>query len=240
MKKKKAMKILAACAACAACAVLALGLAGCATTNHLDGFDFRGTALRADMAAPPAPQVLVRYEVILDRRDIVYSAFNVISNVAKATQAEKARESMEAALEDVDVPSLVLEEALSSCAAALGARPAEMAETADARLVIDIHDWGIEAGTPLSVVALRMRLTASLYEEHGTTLLWRRDLTVHDNASPVMFGLPPIVGNMVTATALAGLSVDELQEGFTELGRSAARSVARVLQEDLAAARFGG
>ena len=52
-----------------------------------------------------------------------------------------------------------------------------------------------------------------------------------------MFGLGPVVGNIVTATELSQLSVDELAQGFTELGRSMARSISQELQEDLASAR---
>ena len=91
----------------------------------------------------------------------------------------------------------------------------------------------------MSTVALRIRLTVSLYDTRGRGLVWRRELSVHDDASPAMFGLGPVVGNMVTASALSELSVDELTDGFTALGHSTARSVARLLREDLISARYG-
>jgi hypothetical protein len=223
----------------AALAVLAAALAGCATTNRLDRFDFKGATLAADMPIPPAPRMKVRYEVSLDRRDLVYSAFSVVTNVAKATQAEKARETMDEALASVDVPGIVLQESFDACATALGAEPQDNADAADYLLVLSIHDWGIDASSPISVVSLRIRVTASLYAARGSELVWRRDISVHDAASPAMFGLGPVVGNLVTATALSQLSVDELADGFTALGRNTARSVARQLEEDLVSARFG-
>jgi ABC-type uncharacterized transport system auxiliary subunit len=226
--------------AIACLAALAVTLAGCATTNRLDRFDFTGSTLAVDMPMPPAPRMQVRYEVSLDRHDLIYSAFSVLTSVAKATQAEIARQNMDQALSAVDVPDLIVRESFSACAAALGAHPEDSGARADFLLVLSIHDWGIDASSPISTVSLRMHLTASLYSTHGSELVWRRDLGVHDNASPAMFGLGPIVGNMVTATALSELSVDELERGFTELGRSMARSIASRLQEDLMSARYGG
>ena len=67
---------------------LAVSLAGCATTNNLDRFDFAGATLAADMPLPPEPRMQVHYEVILDRHEPIYSAFSVLTGVAKATQAE--------------------------------------------------------------------------------------------------------------------------------------------------------
>jgi hypothetical protein len=218
-------------------AALGILLAGCATTDRLSRFDFRGSSLAVDMPLPPAPRMQVRYEVSLDRRDPVYSAFSVLTSVAKATQAERARQNMEEAVSEVDIPDLIAKESSRTCAAVLGAQPEDNAACADYLLVLSIHYWGIDAGSSISSVSLRMHLTASLYGLHGSALAWRQELSVHDDASPAMFGLGPIVGNIVTATALSELSVDELEQGFTELGRSMARSISWELREDLASAR---
>ena len=218
-------------------AALGILLAGCATTNRLSRFDFRGSSLAVDMPLPPAPRMQVRYEVSLDRHDLIYSAFSVLTSVAKATQAERARQNMEEAISEVDVPDLIAKESFQACAAVLGAQPEDNASDADFLLVLSIHDWGIDAGSPVSTVSLRMRLTASLYGLHGSELAWRRELSVRDDASPAMFGLGPVIGNIVTATALSELSVDELEVGFTELGRSVAHSISQELREDLASAR---
>ena len=218
-------------------AALGILLAGCATTNRLSRFDFKGSTLAVDMPLPPAPRMQVRYEVSLDRRDPVYSAFSVLTSMAKATQAERARQNMEEAVSEVDVPDLIAKESFRACAAVLGAQPEDNPAGADFLLVLSIHDWGIDAGSPVSTVSLRMRLTASLYGLRGSELAWRRELSVHDDASPAMFGLGPVVGNIVTATELSELSVDELAQGFTELGRNVAHSISRELREDLASAR---
>ena len=58
-------------------------------------------------------------------------------------------------------------------------------------------------------------------------------------ASPAVFGLGQIIGNMVTATALSNMTPDELAAGFRELARETARVVARLLERDLARARGG-
>jgi hypothetical protein len=63
---------------------------------------------------------------------------------------------------------------------------------------------------------------------------------VNDPASPAMFGLGRIVGNMVTATILSEMSEEDLARGFTELALRSARSVARQLENDLTSARYCG
>jgi hypothetical protein len=224
----------------AACAGLAALLASCATVNRLDGNDFQGATLAADMQTPPEPRVDIHYDVTLDTRMPVYSALSVMTNLAKAGQAEKASEAMRGALASVDVPAILLSESYAACTAALDAEQEHQGMRADYVLVLSIHDWGIRAHSYASAVSLHLRLTAGLYRSAGGDLIWRRDLTVNDPASPAMFGLGQIVGNMVTASVLSEMSEEDLALGFTELARRSARSVARQLEKDLSAARYGG
>jgi hypothetical protein len=105
-------------------------------------------------------------------------------------------------------------------------------------LSLDITDWGIEARSASTAVTLHIRLLARLYSGWGRDIIWSRSVTVEQPASPTMFGLGQIVGNMVTATALSNLTPEELASGFTELARETARKVARVLTRDINAARY--
>jgi ABC-type uncharacterized transport system auxiliary subunit len=230
-----AKKILAV----AACAAFAALLASCATVNRLNRYDFEGASLAADMQTPPEPRVDVHYDVTLNERMPIYSALSVMTNLAKAGQAEKASQAMRAALASVDVPDILFHESYAACAAALDAEQEHQRMRADYVLKLSIHDWGIRAHSFGSAVSLHIRLTAGLYRTAGGELIWRRDLTVNDPASPAMFGLGQIVGNMVTATVLSEMSAEDLARGFTDLARRSARSVARQLEKDLSSARYG-
>lgn len=218
---------------------LVLLLVSCTTVNKLATSDFDGATLAADMQSPPEPRLDIRYDVTLDRNNPIYSAFSVMTNIAKAGQAQKAESAMREALSSVDVPDVILEEAYAACASTLQTQLEERKLRADYLLLLEIHEWGIEASSPGSPVMLHIRLTANLYRTFGGELVWRRDLIVDDPASSDMFPIEGIVGDMVTATVLSSMTAEELAYGFTELARRSARSVSRLLERDLYSARYG-
>lgn len=228
-------KVFATCGA----AALALTIASCATMNRLDAYELYGASLSAEMRTPPAPRFDVRYDVTLDRRRPVYSVLSVMTNLSKASQAEKADRAMREALDTIDVPAIVLEESLSRCADALGASQAGTRAGSDFILRLDILNWGIAADWPGSSVRLHMTLTASLVRTLGREVVWQRSLSVDQPATPAMFGLDSIIGTMVTATALSEMTADDLADGFREMALESAREMARRLERDLDASRYG-
>jgi len=231
--------------AAASVAVAAMLLASCMTVNHLDRYDFEGSSLAMDMRTPPEPRLRIEYDIQMDSHSPVISALSVVTNLAKAGQAAKAREAMRAALMEVDVPEIVRAQTFSACAASLGAQQAASRRGADYVLSLRIDEWGIEARSPVAVVTLHMKLVASLYPAgvgRGASeddLAWRREVTVDQPADPEMFGVGAILGNMVTATVLSEMTEEDLARGFRELGSLTARRVAMILERDLDRARFG-
>lgn len=217
----------------------ALLLASCMTVNRLDWYDIQGARLAVEMRTPPAPQLDVDYNVTLDGRNPIYSALSVMTNLAKDNQAERASAAMRGALYNVDVPEIIRSESFLSCASALGAEPVYARRAADYILALDIHDWGIEARSAGSPVTLHIRLSASLYRSFTDEMVWRRDISVSQSASPAMFGMGQIVDTMVTTTALSNMTEQELASGFRELALQSARKVARALERDLDASRYG-
>ena len=234
-------------------AAAALLLSSCTTVNRLDKYNFESSRLAVDMRTPPEPRLNVDYNVSMDSHSAVISALSVMSNLAKANQANRAREVMLAALTDVDVPEIIRTEAFSACAASLGAEQASSRRGADYILLISMEEWGIDARSPFSAVSLRVRLVASLYPVSGglvperesaplgrrDELAWRREVTVDQPADPEMFGIGNIIGNMVTATVLYNMTEEDLARGFKELASRTAKRVALVLERDLDRARFG-
>ncbi|MGA2377886.1 MAG: hypothetical protein ABSG85_01110 [Spirochaetia bacterium] len=220
-------------------AAAAVMLSSCMTVNRLDRYDFEGSRLAVDMRTPPEPRLNVDYDVIMDSNSPVISALSVMSNLAKANQAHRAREVMREALTDVDVPEIVRTESFSACAASLGAEQVSSERQSDYVLALQIDEWGIEARSPVSAVSLRIRLVASLYPAGGGELAWRREVTVDQPADPDMFGIGNILGNMVTATVLYNMTEEDLARGFRELASRTAKRVALILERDLDQARFG-
>jgi hypothetical protein len=207
--------------------------------NRLGDFHFAGSRLAVDMYAPPEPRLNVDYDVNMDSHSALISALSIMSNLAKANQAHRARETMRGALMDVDVPEIIRTESFSACAASLGAQQVSSRHQADYVLALHIDEWGIDARSPISAVSLRIRLTASLFPVDGGELAWRREVTVDQPADPDMFGIGNILGNMVTATVLYNMTEEDLTRGFKELASRAARRVAMDLERDLDEARFG-
>jgi ABC-type uncharacterized transport system auxiliary subunit len=226
-----------ACLAAVAAAFLLLG--GCMSVNHLDLYDFEGARLAVDMETPPEPQLRIDYNIQMNGSPVM-DALSVMSNLAKANQAARARELMRAALMGVDVPGIVRSESFRACASSLGTETVDSVRMADYVLALRIKEWGIEARSPVSAVSLHMKLLVSLYPRKGDELAWRRMITVDEPADPEMFGVGNIIGNMVTATVLSNMTEEDLARGFKELGSLTARRVAYELEGDLDRARFGG
>jgi hypothetical protein len=220
-------------------AACALALLSCATVNRLGEFDVEGKTLAAEMRLPPEPEMDISYHLKVDFSDPIGTAVSVGSNIAKAANAQRVDALMRGALETVDVPGIVREESYAACLTVLGTQREDDPGAADYLLDVNIHRYGIHAGSWNSAVTLRIKLTASLYHNAERAVVWRRDIDVERAATPAMFGLDSTIGTFVTTAALAGLSEEDLQNGFDQLARDTALSVARTLQDDLYNARYG-
>ncbi|HUI72553.1 MAG TPA: hypothetical protein VL354_18680, partial [Spirochaetia bacterium] len=221
---------------CAALGVLVL--VSCTTINRLGEFEMQGHTMAVDMRLPPEPEMDVHYHIHLDPSDLIGSAINVGSNMAKAANADRVEALMRQALDVVDVPGMVRDESYSTCLSVLETQQEDDPNNADYLLDFDIHKWGVHASSWTSEVSLRMKLTAYLYQKAEKTIVWRRDIEVERPATAAMFGLPSTIGNFVTSAALASLSEEDLQNGFDQLARDTALAVSRTLQNDLYDARY--
>ncbi len=217
---------------------IALALFSCATVNRLGEFDAQGHSLGAQMRIPPQPDMDVHYNLKLDFSNLVGTAINVGSTIAESANAQRVETLMREALDFVDVPGIVREEAWSTCLTVLDAQREEDPGSAEYLLDFDIHKYGIHAGSWTSAVTLRVKLTVSLYHTGENAVVWRRNIDVERPATPSMFGLDATLGNVVTTLALASLEEPALENGFDALARDTALTVARTLQSDLYDARF--
>lgn len=217
----------------AAALAAALALASCATVNRLDQVRLDDTRLAAVLQPPPEPSLDTWYNLSIDANDPIGTVLRVGSGIVKAAEAQKAGERMHEALSRVDVPAVVFEESTLRCSRALGSELVEDARGADLVLELEIEDYGIDAPSWSSAVALEIETTVRLFEGRTRDLVWRRHVTVTQRASPEVFGLPGAAESIFTAAMLASLSTEEMERGFAGLARYAARVIGDTLERDL-------
>jgi len=225
--------------AAAAPRVAALLLASCATVNRLERIRTDEPALASVLEPPPPPSLDTWYDLTIDARNPVGTVLRVGSSIVMAAEAEKAAERMREALARVDVPAAVREEATDRCVRALGGERVDEPRDADLVLDLEIEEYGIDAPSWASAVALELRVTVRLYDRRSRDLLWRRRFSVTQRASPEVFGLPPAAEQIFTAAMLARLSTEEMVRGFEHLAHDTARSIGDRLERDLWDARGG-
>ncbi|HUX20345.1 MAG TPA: hypothetical protein VMW69_03835, partial [Spirochaetia bacterium] len=190
-------------AGCGSLLLIAGILTSCTTVNRLDRFRVDGSTISANLRVPPEPKFDVHYSVHFDSRNPVGTALSIGTNIAMAAEAQRAQTRMRDALLSIDVPSIVLDETYNACAEALDARKIIRKYQADYLLDVEIGEYGIRADSPNGAVSLTMRLTARLYDNKSGDLVWRRAVSVDDRATPYMFGVGDLLGNVVTAGVLA-------------------------------------
>ena len=137
------------------------------------------------------------------------------------------------------MPAVVLEESSTRCARALGAARVDDTRDADFVLDLEIEEYGIDAPSWNAAVSLDLSVTVRLYERRSRDLVWRRHISVTQQARPDVFGLPSAAETIFTAAMLASLSTEEMAHGFAILAHDAARVVGDTLERDLRKARGG-
>ncbi len=219
--------------------LLVLGaLASCTTVNRLDQYRIEGATMSSNLRVPPSPKFNISYSVKIDSRNPVGTALSIGTNIAIAAEAHRAEARMREALLSVNIPEIVLDETYSACADALDARKVQRKYQADYLLDLEIREYGIRAASPHGAVTLTLRLTARIYDNASGELLWRRNISVDDRASPYMFGMGDLFGNVVTAGVLANLTTQQIADGFEQLALESSRSIARRLERDLYSVRY--
>ena len=215
-----------------AAATVSVLLTSCTTINRLDRYEIEGATLATDMREAPEPRLGIDYHVRIDSKNPIGTALSVGTNLLKASEAEKAEANMLRALDSVDVPAIVLSETGRAAARALDADLVERSQRPELLLDLEIREYGIQAPSWGSAVTLHMSIVATLYHTKSRDTIWRRAVTVDDPASPQMFGMHQVVGDVITAGVLSSLTVEQLEEGFRALATESARSVSRRLEKD--------
>ena len=217
-------------------AAVAVLLAGCASTE-LARYNFAGAPMSVDARVSPDAEVGAYYSVVIDANDPVRTALSIGSSLAKANQVAEVERKLAAALKQTDIRTVVEDELSEFVETTLGVRVVDDRGRADFRMLINVESYGLDAGGPGSGIEFEMTAEATLFDLREGGRIWRTRETVSREASPSMFGLPPVAGNVLSAVMLSELTEDEIARGLDRLARDAAWEIGVELEDDIYRAR---
>ena len=219
-------------------ALLVVLLASCASTRHLDTVELERSTLKIDVRGETAARVDADYHVKVDADDPLGTMISVGTSFAKATQVQQVRGRLERATEDLDLAQIVEEGLSEFFTSEFGAQMVQQATAADYLLIVEVQDYGIEAGSWSSAVEMRVEVLCKLFRTDDGRRVWRNRVSVSQEASPAFFGLSGVAGNVVSAGVLSELTEEEIARGMERLSRRIALEIAYEFEDDFYRARF--
>jgi hypothetical protein len=208
-------------------------LAGCASSNRLNEFNFRGAGLAVVTVAPPHPQVFTQDFYGPEDRGWLRSLLRIGSEMARDAQAERAGEKLAEASEEVDVAGLMADQVLERSARLLRARAVESVTEADFELEVRVQEYGIRADSWDSHADFFIHAEVLLLESSTGSRIWKESVEARDPINPGSWSSGGALGNLITAQALGRLSVAEMKEALEDLAVYSADHITSGLEEGL-------
>ena len=140
-------------------------------------------------------------------------------------------------MERVDVAGLMGDRVLARSARLLRARPLDSSSDADFELEIRVRDYGIRADAWDAQADFFIRAEVLLLENATGSLVWKAGVEARDPINPNSWREGGALGNLITAQALASLSVEEMESALENLAVYSADRVIMELEEGLDRAR---
>lgn len=211
-----------------------LAVVGCASTE-LAYYDFESQNVSVDARVAPDAEIDASYNIVVDPDDPVRTAISIGSSLAKASQVREAEDKLRAAMNDVDIRTIVEDELIDFVESSLGSRVVEERRRADLQLTVEIESYGIDASG--SGVEFQMRAEATMWDSGIADRVWRGRESVSQPVSPSVFGLPGAADNVLSAVALSEVSEADMARGLERLARDAAWDIGTALERDIYRAR---
>jgi hypothetical protein len=212
--------------------VTALGIAsgsGCVSAGRLGEHDFRGRSLGVVPLGTPRPEILTNDELEVDLQDPVRTLFRVGADLVKEVEAARARPRLQAAAEDADVGSRMMERVLRGVAGELRAVPLEGSSAAEYELEVRVKRYGIDAEAWTRPAHFFVEAELVLREGATGRRIWKGKVTEREAITPALLatleGDPtPVraVNDVLTAAALSSLSQAEMSRMLQAVGDYAA------------------
>lgn len=214
--------------------LLALVAAGCTSSNRLAEYDFRKQTVAVVSDLPPHPDVFTDSWWMLggESENFVAALFEVGSHIAKNVSADEARKRLDLAASHVDVVTLLTERVERGTLTTLRAMPSDDERTADLVLEIRVNKYGIEAASWSSRAYFKVEADVWLLDGQTGERVWRRKVKEKDPITPDTWMLGSTLSNVVTADALARLSVEEMEVALESLAAYAADRIVYKLRKD--------
>lgn len=216
-----------------ALAVLITAGAGCRSTNRLADYDFSERTLAVNTVFRGMPEVETGDFYFIDGERPLRSVLKLGSSLVKRAEAEKAQQRMDSAMQLVDVSEILYDRILHQSAIYLNAEPVGTIGQSDYLLDVNIREYGIDAKSWDANAFFKIKAHAQLVDRRAGRLIWETGFEEREPISPAILGPHPAIRNVLSANALANLSVDELAAALEQLADYAADRITRRLQHDL-------
>ena len=217
----------------AACSTL---LFGCVSRRLADR-PIEGEPIRLVVRVAPDARVHADYSVRINPEDPVGSLLSVGTTIAKADQAIRVQQRMDAAMRTLDLPGIIEDGIGEFFSYEMDMPTVQSSREASYHAHVDVRRYGIDAGGPGSSVRFVLQGRVEMHDRYSGERIWRMSFNEEQRVSPSVFGLPQAAGNVLTAAMLAELSEEDIARGIDNIARSATWSVGEQFRRDLYRAR---
>lgn len=210
----------------------------CASSNILHEYDYQNSTLAAVSQIPAHPEVLTGpYFFGRSTGDPMRDIVRLGARVYREVEARSIRERLDSATALVDVGYTLEDRTLERAARYLGSSPVTEVDDADYLLELDVREYGIDAESWEAAAHFYIEADAVLLHAESGTEIWRAEIEESERIAPLVFGRRSTVRDVVTATALGNLSVEEIVDVLEGLADYSARAITDRLRDDLRDAR---
>lgn len=204
-------------------------LASCTTINHFDEYDFQGRGLAFSMTPTPPAIVSVDYNST-DSDNMFLKLIVLGTNIAKYKEAEEATVRLQSVLVGDEfaehIGASVYDFALKSIGSNPGTRSAS-----EYLLEITIKEYGLRT-SHRNNFEFFVRVDVRIYHQDENDIVWRRVMTVSEQATPKIFRINAVVDNIFSIAALNQLTDEEIYAGITQLTELAVYKIKKQLYAD--------
>lgn len=216
---------------------LAGPVAGCGHGNLLHQYDYQDRTLGVVSEVPYRPDVLSGS--LFDLRssgDPLRDAIRIGARVVREVEASGLQARLDSAASRVDVGYVLEERTHERAARYLGADAVGSTADSDFLLELVVGDYGVVADSWDAGAEFFIEADAALLHDDGTEI-WGAEVSAREPIGPGIWGGPQELRDVVTATLLATLDVDELASLMEGLADFSARVITDRLRNDLREAR---
>ena len=226
-------------------ALTALALGACVHTGRLAEYDFRNQTMAVVTNTPPRPEIFTGDWFQDEGEDneggdsggILRFLFRLGSEIVREVEAHEARQRLDEATESVDVSDRMAGRLLDQTARLLRARPVESVQGVDFEIEVYVASYGIEADSWDSRAQFFLKAELFLLDGETGEEIWRTDVDASAPVNSRGWDRGATANTVITAAALASLSVEEMEVALESLADFSADHLAEKLREALRKAR---